>query len=643
MGAPMKTLDVITIGRSSVDLYGAQVGGRLEDMGSFQKYIGGSPTNMACGTARLGLKSALITRVGDEHMGRFIREELAREGVDVRGVVTDPERLTALVILGIRDQESFPLIFYRTDCADMALSEDDIDPSFIAEARAVVATGTHLSHPRTEAAVLKALRLARESGARTALDIDYRPNLWGLAGHGAGESRFIESAKVTAKLQSHLSLFDLIVGTEEEFHIAGGSTDTVAALRAVRAVSEAHLICKRGAKGAVAFTGAIPDSLDEGETGPGFPIEVFNVLGAGDGFMSGLLKGWLDGESWPVALKYANACGAFAVSRHGCTPAYPSLEELTYFLERGVRTPALRKDPDLEQIHWSTNRHGRWDRMRVFAFDHRKQLEEMEGATPERIGAFKLLCLRAAETVAGGQHGYGILCDGRLGREALYKAAGTGLWMGRPVEWPGSRPLMLEPEIGPDFGGLSEWPLGQVVKVLCFCHPDDDAKMWADQEATLIRLFTAARRNRLEVLLEVIPSKVAPVEDDTTARIIDRIYALGIYPDWWKLEPFKTEAAWTGACDAITRHDPHVRGVVVLGLDAAPDELEASFALAARQPLVKGFAVGRTIFGDAARAWLGGGLSDEEAVAQMTGRFRSLAQAWDRARDGATAPRRGVA
>jgi len=100
-----KTLDLITIGRSSVDLYGVQVGGRLEDMGSFQKYIGGSPTNMAAGTARLGLRSALITRVGDEHMGRFIREELAREGVDVRGVRTDPHRLTALVLLGIRDDK----------------------------------------------------------------------------------------------------------------------------------------------------------------------------------------------------------------------------------------------------------------------------------------------------------------------------------------------------------------------------------------------------------------------------------------------------------------------------------------------------------------------------------------------------------
>ena len=168
-------LDVITIGRSSVDLYGGQVGGRLEDMGSFQKYIGGSPTNIAAGTARLGLKSGLITRVGDEHMGRFIREELAREGVDVRGVVTDPVRLTALVLLGIRDDSQFPLIFYRENCADMALCEDDIDPAFIAEARCITVTGTHLSHARTEAAVLKALRLAKENGARTALDIDYTP------------------------------------------------------------------------------------------------------------------------------------------------------------------------------------------------------------------------------------------------------------------------------------------------------------------------------------------------------------------------------------------------------------------------------------------------------------------------------------
>ncbi len=631
----MKRLDLITIGRSSVDLYGAQVGGLLEDMASFNKYVGGSPTNIATGTARLGLKSALITRVGDEHMGRFLLRELEREGVDTRGIVTDPERLTALVILGIRDQQHFPLIFYRENCADMALCEDDIDPAFIAESSCVLATGTHLSHPKTEAAVLKALHLARGNGSRTALDIDYRPNLWGLSGHGDGENRFIESAAVTAKLQSTLHLFDLIVGTEEEFHIAGGSTDTLQALNAVRDVTSAALVCKRGPMGAVIFEGPIPDSLDEGQSGEGFPIDVFNVLGAGDGFMSGLLRGWLKDEDWPTSLKFANACGAFAVSRHGCTPAYPSWEELQYFFRTGIRNKALRQDAALEQIHWSTNRNGNWPHMRVFAFDHRIQLEEMAaeaGVSTEKIGEFKQLCLNAALQVANGSTGYGILCDGRLGRDALYRAAGTGLWIGRPTEWPGSRPLKLEPELGPDCGGLVEWPVENVVKLLCFYHPEDTAEFKAQQEETVSRLFAAARRNRLEFLLEIIPSKAGAVDDGTTARVIERFYEIGVYPDWWKLEPMKTKAAWANACDAITRNDPHTRGIVVLGLDAPAEELEASLAIAADFDLVKGFAVGRTIFGDAARKWLNGSISDEEAIADMATRYRSLCNVWDSVR-----------
>ncbi len=629
-------LDVITIGRSSVDLYGAQVGGRLEDMRSFNKYVGGSPANMAVGTARLGLRSALITRVGDEHMGRFIREQLAAEGVDVRGVVTDPERLTALVLLGIRDRRRFPLIFYRENCADMALCEDDVDEGFIASSRAVVVTGTHLSHPRTEAAVLKALRLARRHGARTALDIDYRPNLWGVAGHGDGESRFVESAAVTAKLLSTLHYFDLIVGTEEEFHIAGGTTDTIAALKAVREVSGATLVCKRGAKGAVAFDGAIPDSLDDGQSGPGFPIEVFNVLGAGDGFFSGLMKGWLDGESWPRALEYANACGAFAVSRHGCTPAYPTWEELQFFLRRGVTRPDLRNDAELEQIHWATTRHTRglpdWADIRVFAFDHRMQLEEMAGYTPAKGGAFKALCLKAALEVQGGRPGYGILCDNRIGRAALHAASGSGLWIGRPAEWPASRPLSLEPELGPDCGGLQAWARENVVKVLCFCHPDDDAAMRAAQEATVGRLFAASRRGGLEFLLEIIPSKVGPVDDMTTATLIRQFYEAGIYPDWWKLEPLKTGSAWANAIAAIEENDRHTRGIVVLGLDAPEAELAASFEVAAGFDLVRGFAVGRTIFGDVARGWMTGGMDDAAAVAEMARRYARLCAIWDRAR-----------
>ena len=555
-------------------------------------------------------------------------------------MITDPERLTALVLLGIRDDEQFPLIFYRENCADMALSEDDIDPAFIAEARCVTATGTHLSHPKTKAAVLKALRLARENGARTALDIDYRPNLWGLSGHDDGENRFIASKDVTHALQETLPLFDLIVGTEEEFFIAGGSTDLNETLRAVRAISKATLVAKRGPMGATAFTGDIPEDLENGITGEGFPIEVFNVLGAGDGFMAGLLKGWMSELDWSTSLKYANACGALAVSRHGCAPAYPTFEELQFFFKRGVVTPALRKDAELEHVHWATNRRGDWPEMRVFAFDHRAQLEEVAdqaGAAHERIGDFKSLCLDAALNVANGRPGYGILCDERLGRKALHRAAGSGLWIGRPVELPGSRPLRLE--IGEDFGSaLSEWPVEHVVKVLCFFHPDDDAAMRLDQESTLQRLAAATRHHGLELLIELIPSKAGPIEDDTTATIMQRLYSIGIRPDWWKLEPAASDRAWDRVSAVVEAQDPWCRGIVILGLEASSADLERSFATAARHPRIKGFAVGRTLFADVARAWFTGKIDDRQAVAEMADNYSRLANAWDRAKAEAAVP-----
>ena len=628
--------DVITIGRSSVDLYGAQVGGRLEEMGSFNKYIGGSPTNIACGTARLGLKSAIITAVGNEHMGRFIKEQLQKEGVSIQGVKTDPERLTALVLLGIRDNEQFPLIFYRENCADMGLTPEDIDAHLIASASCICATGTHLSHSQVEAATLKEVRIARENKIKTALDIDYRPNLWGVAGHGEGESRFVESEQVTKKLQSTLGLFDLIVGTEEEFHIAGGTIDTIEALRNVRKISNATLICKRGPMGAAAFEGEIPDSLDEGQTGPGFKIDVFNVLGAGDGFMSGLLRGWLTGKQWPVALTYANACGALAVSRHGCTPAYPSWDELQFFLDRGIINTELRNDPELAQIHWSTNRPNRQNPLekpsvRIFAFDHRSQMQDIDGATPTKIALFKKLCLQAAIQISAHNDGFGILCDERLGKETLYQASDYNLWIGRPAELPGSHPLRFEPQIGLDCGGLAEWPRNHIVKCLCFAHPDDEAAMWDVQLEQLLRLYTASRRNNLEFLLEIIPSKIGKVNDETTAQVMRRFYAAGIFPDWWKLEPTNSQSAWQNITQLIQQNDPHIQGIVILGLEASEEVLAHSFSVAAQQPFVRGFAVGRTIFAESAKSWMSGKIDDSQAIREMSQKFKRLCDLWDAA------------
>ena len=611
-------LDLITIGRSSVDLYGRQVGGRLEDMVSFNKYIGGSPTNIAAGAARLGLQSALITRVGDEHMGRFIREELEREGVDTRGVKTDPERLTALVLLGIRNDEDFPLIFYRENCADMALSVDDIDPDFIREARCVCATGTHLSHPDTRSAVLKALEIAREAGIRTALDIDYRPNLWGLAGHGEGASRYVESERVTATLQEVLGLFDLIVGTEEEFHIAGGSRSTIAALRSVRNLTKAALVCKRGPLGASAFEGKIPKSLDSGVSGRRFEVEVFNVLGAGDGFMAGLLKGWLTGEDWSKSLEIANACGAFAVSRHGCTPSYPSERELKYFLREGASEPALRRDSKLEQVHWATNRTTNRSQLRIVAMSD----EDFANPLPSDVdmAEYKKLCLHAVRNLPRGSSNLGIICDNLSGKSALVDATGSNLWIGRPaISIDLKKFSFLEP-IDNDFGRVCEWPrINTAIARLDGSLAGIPLKNSVARGALLV-LSAAARRNSLELLIEFTGSWRNPLHVSTLAH---EIYEAGINPDWWMIRPEDDWPSVDGVCATI-RFDDHYSGdVLIRDGGAEPSRLAELIADVENSQAIRGFVLGADVGEDIDLDRTNGTIGQDEALTRLTEEFRT--------------------
>ncbi len=628
-------LDVITIGRASVDLYGQQIGSRLEDITSFAKSVGGCPANISVGTARLGLRSALLTRVGDEQMGRFIREQLKREGVCVDGLRTDKERLTALVLLSVESEGVSPMIFYRSDCADMALSEEDIDEAFIASARAIVVTGTHFSRPNSDAAQRKAIRIMKAKGGKVVFDIDYRPNLLGLAGHAEGFERYVKSDRVSAQLKTVLPDCDLIVGTEEEIMIASGADDCLSALKTIRALSPATIVLKRGAMGCIVYDGPISDNLEDGIVGKGFPIEIYNVLGAGDAFMSGLLRGWLGGESFETAATWANACGAFAVSRLLCAPEYPTFEELQFFLKHGSKHRALRKDEAINHIHWATTRRRDIPSLMAFACDHRVQLEDVAartGADPARIGDFKVLAVKAAARVAAGRDGYGMLIDEKHGREAMFEFARHPFaWLGRPVELPGSRPLRFE--FSQDIGSqLVEWPVDHCIKCLCFYHPDDPPALKAEQQQKLRALFEAARKVGRELLVEIIASKAGPLTDDTIPRALEELYALGIKPDWWKLEPQASAAAWARIEQVILRNDPWCRGIVLLGLEAPQHELEQAFAATANAPIVKGFAVGRTIFINAAERWLAGGMSDEEAIADMATRFEGLTKAWLAAR-----------
>jgi 5-dehydro-2-deoxygluconokinase len=638
-----RPIDVVCMGRAAVDLYGEQIGGRLEDMRSFAKYLGGSPANTAVGVARLGLKPAMLTRVGDEHNGRFVRERLAAEGVDVTHVTTDPRRLTALVFLGIRDRDTFPLVFYRDHCADMGLEAGDVEPALIASAGALLLSGTHLSQPGTLAACQQAIALARDAGTRIVLDIDYRPVLWGLTSPGLGEQRYVASERVSAVLQTIVTDCDLIVGTEEEIRIAGGSGDTLTALVRLRALTGATLVVKRGPMGCVVFEGAIPGDIEDGLSGPGFPVEVFNILGAGDAFMAGFLRGWLEGEPLERCCAFANACGALVVSRHGCAPAMPSWDELQHFLAHGSPQRSLRKDAALEHLHRATTRLVEWPELAVLAFDHRLQFEELCGDVPGaagRIARFKQLVAEGARRGAealrkggGAVPAFGVILDDRYGEDSLPGMTGAGWWIARTVELPGSRPLAFE--AGSRLGfALREWPTEHVAKCLVSHHPDDPPALRELQFAQLLVLQRACIATDRELLIEVIPPRELPMAADTLARAMDQMYAAGLRPDWWKLPPPDGASAWALIDASIERHDPHCRGVLLLGMEASEEALAASFAAAAPQARCKGFAVGRSIFGEAAAAWFAGTMSDGAAIEDIAARYARLTWLWQRARSG---------
>jgi 5-dehydro-2-deoxygluconokinase len=624
-------LDVICLGRFAVDFYAQQIGARLEDVASFAKYLGGSSANTAFGCARLGLKAGLISRIGDDALGHFLVETIAREGCDVSHVSTDPTRLTGAVVLGIKDRETFPLIFLRENCADMAIAETDVEEAYIAKSRALLITGTHLSTEYINRISTLALERARKNDVRTVLDIDYRPVLWGLTKRGDGETRYVRSDNVTAHLHRMLPKFDLIIGTIEEFNIAGGSGDIMSSLEAIRRLTPATLVVKRGPLGCAVIDGAIPRSLDDAFNGSGVQVEVLNVLGAGDAFSAGFLSGWVRGEDYDACSRYANACGALVVSRHGCAPAMPTRTELDYYLANAQSIPRPDQDATLTRLHRVTAPRAPRDEVFAFAFDHRNHLFDLAqfvGADEARLPKLKRLFVDAvAETehALDSRGTIGLLCDDRYGQDALNAATGRGWWIGRPVELPGSNPL--EFDHGRSIGTtLVSWPQEHVVKCLVRYHPDAPIENRLDNEAQVRTLYDAVQASGHELLLEVVPGEL-PRTPDTVFRALKRFYNLGIYPEWWKLEPMPAEH-WPAVDALIAERDPYCRGVLLLGSSASVEKLAVGFREARASTSCRGFAVGRCIFLEPSRHWLAGEIDDAMLVERVRATFERLIHAW---------------
>ena len=320
-------LDVLCIGRSCIDLYAHEVGVPITGVKSFDAYVGGCPTNVSVGTRRLGLRSALLTAVGEDQVGDFVLHFLETEGVDTRFIPRKAGRRTSAVILTIQPPDRFPLTFYRDNCADIALTIDDVIACPISATRLLFLTGTALMLDPSRTATMCAAEVARSHQVPVLVDLDYRPDQWpGVEAFGTNVRTLLRGAT-------------LAVGTEEETKAAANLDELDEAIERLLESGIEALIVKRGARGSSVFRndGSSHDV-------PAFPVEVLNVLGAGDAFASGFVYGQLQGWSLEASARMGNAVGAIVVTRHGCANFMPRLSEVERFMaEHGTHLETLVK------------------------------------------------------------------------------------------------------------------------------------------------------------------------------------------------------------------------------------------------------------------------------------------------------------
>ena len=335
----LEDFDLITLGRSSIDLYAQDIGAAFPDIGSFGAYIGGSPLNIAVGARRLGLRTALLTAVGADQVGAFIVERLRREGVETRFIPVKQGARSSAVVLGIEPPDKFPITFYRDNAADIQLSIDDVLNAPIQTARALEISGSAFAKEPSRSAALFALELARSAGVTMYLDLDFRADQW----H--------DPRAFGVTIRSVLPGVDVAIGTEEEINAAmlrdpaditirhsqitapeiRGDTDANVVALLERLPASSALVVKTGARGSQVHAKSA-GSLEVIEV-PGFPVEVLSVLGAGDAFAAGFIYGRTQGWDWRKSARMGNACGAIVVTRIGCADFTPYLEETLSFIK----------------------------------------------------------------------------------------------------------------------------------------------------------------------------------------------------------------------------------------------------------------------------------------------------------------------
>jgi len=329
-----KTYDVVTYGRSSIDLYSQEVGAPFEEIPGFHAFVGGSPLNIAVGCSRLGLKAALLTGVGKDKVGDFLLNFLEKEKVITNNIPVIEGARSSAVILGIEPPDRFPLVYYRDNCADSQITIDHVLNARIEKSRLLEVSGTALNIEPTRSSAFLAAEIARKNNIPVMLDLDFRADQWhDIRAFGITSRAFMRNTTIVLGteeeiLAAYLTDQSQLSITHQQISAPEIKGDIKEAIKGILGLGVEALIVKTGSRGAVVY---MPDGVIQEV--PGFPVEVVNILGAGDAFAAGFIYGYLKGWDLYKSCRMGNACGAHVVTQLGCANFTPYEKDILEFIE----------------------------------------------------------------------------------------------------------------------------------------------------------------------------------------------------------------------------------------------------------------------------------------------------------------------
>ncbi|MGE3318913.1 MAG: PfkB family carbohydrate kinase [Candidatus Berkiella sp.] len=590
-----KLFDIVVLGPSHVQLQGEQQGSTLKSMLSFQKSIGKGAPSIAIGLARLALKSALISSVGEDAMGQFILETLQDEGVDVSQTNTAKDYLTPLVM---QNNDADQMITYAS-LAPSDSTTKELNENFINKSRALLILSTWLQNASNISNLLETIQKAKEHQVKIILQVNQLPK---------------RNEKDPFDMSSLFALCDVIIGEELDYLQLSNAENIDSALTSFSQLTTALLVVK-GKQACY-----VPSVCQHRGFSEVNKVDIHACT-------TGFLAAWLHEKTLEQCAEAANACETHT-ELNGSSP---SLDTLNFFISHQNKVFArIIQSPFFANLCYSSVQKRLKKPLFLINLGNNelwRKMAEPYGAKEETVNLAKQYVSEAISQAFEKSPAAGIILEDET--TFSYKPWSTKLsWLARSLEKPGEVPLQFihDSELT---SILTHWPKHHVAKVSVTYHPDDRYSLRGQQESLLAQLHSVCRNTKNALLIDLIMPMNSLITAKTHAHIMQRFYELGIYPDYWQMSLPRDQRTWENIYTTIQDGAPFCQGIFINAISASLDQLPTLIEIAGKEKLCLGLVTGRALFQNTVEQWFAKKIDDPMLVESLSDNLRNMAALWN--------------